>query len=163
MSDGFALFATDIGACAVAWNALGLTGVWLPEVSAGRLRSKIARRWPRTPEETPPLPVAQAIVRITRLIGGERADLLEVRLDASRLSAFDRGVYAEARRIAPGRVVTYAMLADRVAAAPRRARSVKRSAAIPFRSSCLAIASSPPTANLAAFRHRAASRRSGVC
>jgi methylated-DNA-[protein]-cysteine S-methyltransferase len=113
-SDGYTLFATDIGDCAVAWNARGLTGVWLPEVSAGRLRSRIARRRPPIPEERPPVAVAEAIARITRLIGGERGDLLEVRLDESRLSAFDRSVYAEARQIAPGRVVTYAVLADRV-------------------------------------------------
>jgi methylated-DNA-[protein]-cysteine S-methyltransferase len=113
-SCGFTLFATDIGDCAVAWNALGLTGVWLPEASAGRLRLRIARRRPRIPEKAPPASVAEAIVRITRLVGGERADLLEVRLDESRLSAFDRSVYAEARRIAPGRVITYAELAKRV-------------------------------------------------
>jgi methylated-DNA-[protein]-cysteine S-methyltransferase len=113
-SSGFALFATDIGDCAVAWNALGLTGVWLPETEAGRLRSRIARRRPQILEKTPPVAVAEAIVRITRLIGGERADLLEVRLDESRLNSFDRSVYAEARCIAPGRVVTYAALAERV-------------------------------------------------
>nr|MDQ2735901.1 cysteine methyltransferase [Pseudomonadota bacterium] len=105
-SAGFALFATGLGHCAVAWNDVGLTGVWLPDVSTARLRSRLLRRLPKLSEEAPPSTVAIAIAAIQRLLDGERVDLLHIGLDDSPLSAFDRSVYAAARAIAPGRVIT---------------------------------------------------------
>jgi len=116
-ADGFALFTTDIGDCAVAWNEFGLTGVWLPEANVERLRSRLARRLAQVPEAAPPVDVAAAMRAMVCLIGGERNDLLDVRIDDSRLSAFDRSVYAAARGIAAGRVVTYAALAEHVGGA----------------------------------------------
>ena len=111
---GLALFTTAIGDCAVAWNAIGLTRVWLPESSTAGLRSRLMRRQAPLRETTPPRTVADAIVAMTRLLAGERIDLRGIRLDDSPLDAFDRSVYTAARAIAPGRVVTYAMLAERV-------------------------------------------------
>ena len=40
----YALFATAIGECALAWSDVGLTGVWLPEARPGALRRKLAHR-----------------------------------------------------------------------------------------------------------------------
>ncbi len=111
---GFTLFATAVGDCAVAWNSVGLTGVWLPEATVARLRARIARRFPRLHEAAAPTGVAEAISAIQRLLEGERIDLGDVRIDASQLDVFDRQVYAAARTIAPGRVLTYAALAQRV-------------------------------------------------
>jgi methylated-DNA-[protein]-cysteine S-methyltransferase len=116
-ANGFTLFTTDIGDCAVAWNGFGLTGVWLPEASAERLRSRLVRRLAQVPEAAPPVDVAAAVRAMVCLIGGERIDLLDVRIDDSRLSSFDRSVYAAARGVAPGRVVTYAALAECVGGA----------------------------------------------
>ena len=48
------------------------------------------------------------------MLRGERTDLGAIRIDDSRLDPFDRRVYAAARAIAPGRVVSYAELAARV-------------------------------------------------
>ena len=127
-ADGFALFATALGDCAVTWNELGLSGVWLPDTSAGRLRSRLARRSPQVLEAAPPAPVAAAIAAMTRLLGGERIDLLDIRIDDSGLDAFDRHVYAAARGIAPGYAVTYAALAARVGGAAS-ARAVGQSLA----------------------------------
>ena len=111
---GFALFDTAVGDCAVSWNPFGLTGVWLPDTSSDRLRARLRRRHPRSQEVVPHGAVAAAVAAMTRLLLGERLDLLEVQLDESSLGPFDRSVYAAARAIAPGRVVTYAMLAARV-------------------------------------------------
>ncbi|MEO8922473.1 MAG: methylated-DNA--[protein]-cysteine S-methyltransferase [Caldimonas sp.] len=120
-SAGLTLFATALGHCAVAWNDVGLTGVWLPDVSAARLRSRLLRRLPTLSEEAPPSTVAAAIASMQRLLDGERVDLLDIGLDESPLSTFDRSVYAAARAIAPGRVITYATLAAQVGgvASPR--------------------------------------------
>ena len=110
----FSVFATAIGDCALAWNDVGVFAVLLPEASATRLRARIARRYPQAIEAAPEGSVAAAVAAITALLRGERTDLGPIRLDDSRLDPFDRRVYAAARTIAPGRVVSYAELAARV-------------------------------------------------
>ena len=47
----FSVFATAIGDCALAWNDAGVFAVWLPEASAARLRSRIAKRYPQAIED----------------------------------------------------------------------------------------------------------------
>ena len=48
------------------------------------------------------------------MLDGERTDLGFIRIDDSRIDPFDRRVYAAARTIPAGRVVSYAELAARV-------------------------------------------------
>ena len=107
----YALFATALGTCAVAWNETGLTGVWLPEASAASLRRRVARRHVEASDGEPSGAVAEAVDGMTRLLAGERVDLTGVALDSSGIDAFDRRVYAVTRTIAPGRVLTYAEVA----------------------------------------------------
>lgn len=113
-SPAFTIFATAIGDCAIAWNAVGLIGVWLPEASPGRLRLRIARRHPGAAEAQPQSRSADAVAAIMALLRGERTELCAIRIDDAKLDGFDRRVYAAARTIPPGRVVTYAALAERV-------------------------------------------------
>ena len=113
-SVAFTVFATTIGDCALAWNDVGIVAAWLPEASRGRLRSRIANRFPEAAEAAPDADVAAAVAAITTLLRGERTDLGAIRIDDSRLAAFDRRVYAAARTIAAGRVLSYAELAARV-------------------------------------------------
>lgn len=122
----FTIFATAIGDCAIAWNAAGLLGVWLPEGPSARLRARIVRRHPGAAEAAPEGGSADAVAAITALLRGERVELADVRIDDSALDAFDRQVYAAARTIPPGRVVSYADLAGRVGAAAS-ARAVGQS------------------------------------
>lgn len=110
----FALFATPLGTCAVAWNEIGLTGVWLPEANAESLRRKVARRCDGARECAPSGAIAVALEAITRLLAGERVDLSDVALDSAGIDAFDRRVYAVTRTIGPGRVLTYGEVAARV-------------------------------------------------
>jgi methylated-DNA-[protein]-cysteine S-methyltransferase len=107
----FALFATAIGECALAWNDAGLTGVWLPETRPGGLKRKIERRAPTPIEATPSDEVAEVITAIQRLLAGAPVDLRAVRLDWTAVSDFARRVYAVAQQVAPGRVVTYGTIA----------------------------------------------------
>jgi methylated-DNA-[protein]-cysteine S-methyltransferase len=112
----FTLFATAIGDCALAWNDVGIVAAWLPEASPGRLRSRIANRFPDASEAAPGPDIVRAIDSITALLRGERIDLAAIRIDDAPLAAFDRRVYAAARTIAAGRVISYGELAARVGA-----------------------------------------------
>jgi methylated-DNA-[protein]-cysteine S-methyltransferase len=104
---GYALFASAIGECALAWSDAGLTGVWLPETRPGALREKVARRLAPVAETEPPVAVATSIEAITRLLAGARVDLHSVALDLAAIDAFRRRVYAVVRTIGPARVLSY--------------------------------------------------------
>ena len=85
-TSGFAFFVSAVGECAVAWNDVGLTRVWLPDDNAARLRSRVARCCPQARASAPPLAVGAAIAAMQRLLGGEHVDLLDVELDESTLN-----------------------------------------------------------------------------
>jgi methylated-DNA-[protein]-cysteine S-methyltransferase len=108
---GYALFASAVGECALAWSDVGLTGVWLPETRPGALRKKLAQRLAPIAETEPPAAVAATIEAITRLLVGERVDLDTVALDLAAIDDFRRRVYAVARTIGPGRVLSYGEVA----------------------------------------------------
>lgn len=127
MACAFTIFATAIGDCAIAWNAADrLTGVWLPEASSARLRARIAQRRPDAAETEPNRDIAATVAAISTLLCGARTDLSEIRIEDSMLEPFDRQVYVAARTIPPGRVITYAALAERIGGAAS-ARSVGQS------------------------------------
>ncbi|MDM0051708.1 methylated-DNA--[protein]-cysteine S-methyltransferase [Variovorax sp. J22R115] len=108
---GFALFATAIGACGIAWGPRGIVGVQLPESDEGATRHRMARRFPQLQEIEPPPEVHRATSAICALLDGEPLDLLEIELDLEGVSDFHRHVYAIARRIPPGRTRTYGDIA----------------------------------------------------
>lgn len=112
--ESFALFPTALGTCAIAWNGVGLTGVWLPDADAGALRRKVVRRCAGAEETVPTGAAADVVAAITRLLRGERVDLSAVALDSSGIDAFDRRVYEVTRTIAAGSVMTYGDVAARV-------------------------------------------------
>jgi methylated-DNA-[protein]-cysteine S-methyltransferase len=112
----FALFPTALGTCAIAWNEIGVTGVWLPEGNAEALRRKVARRCADGRESEPTRAIADVVEAITRLLGGERVDLTGVAVDSAGIDDFDRRVYAVTRTIPAGRVLTYGEVTARVGA-----------------------------------------------
>ena len=112
----FALFATALGACAVAWSEVGVTGVWLPEDDAERLRRRVRQRATGALETTPQDRMADVVHGLTRLLAGVHVDLRGVALDDGDVDRFDRRVYAVTREIGPGRVLTYGEVAARVGA-----------------------------------------------
>jgi methylated-DNA-[protein]-cysteine S-methyltransferase len=111
---GFCLFDTAVGACAVVWGARGIVAVQLPEADAARTRARIARRYPGAVEHEPPAAVAEAIHAMTALIAGERRDLSAIPVDLDAASDFQRAVYAVARAIPPGETMTYGEIASQV-------------------------------------------------
>ncbi|HWN49148.1 MAG TPA: methylated-DNA--[protein]-cysteine S-methyltransferase [Xanthobacteraceae bacterium] len=108
---GFTLFDTAIGRCAVVWSERGVVGALLPERDDAAMRARLGRRYPGAREAAPPDQVARAIGGIVALIAGERRDLTDIVLDLEGVPEFDRCVYAVARTIGPGATLTYGAIA----------------------------------------------------
>lgn len=120
---GFALFATAIGPCGIAWGERGVRAVQLPEASEGATRARLRRRCPGVVATAPPPAVRDATDRIAALLGGEPRDLSGVPVDDAGLPPFHRRVYEAARAIPPGATLTYGELAARLGE-PGAAREV---------------------------------------
>lgn len=119
-AQGFALFDTAVGVCAIAWNDRGVAGVSLP---GANLAATFRKRYPGAHEAEPPPPIAAAIARIKNLLDGERDDLVTIELDLEGIGTFERDVYAVARAIPPGQTKTYGEVAT-VLGTPGAARAV---------------------------------------
>jgi methylated-DNA-[protein]-cysteine S-methyltransferase len=113
-AQGFALFDTAIGRCAIAWSERGVVGVLLPERDDAAMRARLVRRYQGAREHAPPEEVARAIDGIVALIAGERRDLADIVLDLDDVPEFNRRVYAVARTIGPGATLTYGAIATQL-------------------------------------------------
>lgn len=123
-AQGFALFDTPIGTCAVAWSGRGIAGLQLPEPSPGATRARVRRRWPGTLEvDTVPAGVQRALDRVQALLSGDAVDLAVIPLDLEAAPEFHRKVYEVARTIPPGRTMTYGEIA-RSLGVPHESREV---------------------------------------
>jgi methylated-DNA-[protein]-cysteine S-methyltransferase len=113
-SEGFTLFDTAIGRCAIVWNPKGILGLKLPERNDGAMRARMRNHHPEAQEMAAPLEVEAVVEDIQRLLIGEDRDLSSVALDMSRVPDFDRRVYTETRSIRPGKTLTYGEIATRL-------------------------------------------------
>ena len=119
-AEGFALFATALGTCAVAWGERGIVRVLLPAEGAEAVRAQMSRDRPTAIEQEPPAVVAGAVVRIRALLDGAqdddgaRDDLTDIPLDWRGVSDFHHRVYDIARTIEPGTTLTYGEVAHRL-------------------------------------------------
>ena len=120
---GYALFDTAIGRCALVWRGGRIVGTALPETSDDRVRAGLARRFPDAGESDPPPFAADAIARVTSLLGGGGTDLADVALDFADAPDFDRSVWQAARRIPCGEVRSYGEIAREIGA-PQAAQAV---------------------------------------
>ncbi len=110
----FALFDTRIGLCAIAWGPRGINGTQLPMGGEQKIRTRISQRHTDATEAEPTREVRQAIDRMTKLLAGEPDDLTDIELDLDGVPEFNRGVYAIARAIPPGKTVTYGDIAKQL-------------------------------------------------
>ena len=112
---GHALFDTAIGVCGIAWGPLGVQAVQLSEADPQRTRERLLKGLPSQPplpEIEPPAPVRAAIEGVQAVLEGRsRSDLREIALDMSRLTPFQREVYALVRAIPSGQTRTYGEVA----------------------------------------------------
>jgi methylated-DNA-[protein]-cysteine S-methyltransferase len=122
-AQGFALFDTAIGACAVAWRTRRIVGLQLPEASEDGTRTRMLARFPQAQQTQPPPHVQRVIDAIAALLRGQPRDLSGVALDMDDVPAFHRRVYEEARRIPAGMTLCYGELAFRLGR-PGAARAV---------------------------------------
>jgi methylated-DNA-[protein]-cysteine S-methyltransferase len=120
---GFTLFDTAIGRCGIAWGAMGLVGLQLPEADDRAGAARMRRRFPALALSEPPAWVAAAMARIAAFLAGKPDDLADLPLDFGATGAFERAVYAAARAIPAGTTITYGTLASRVGD-PGQARAV---------------------------------------
>ena len=111
---GFCLFDTAIGACGIAWTEDAIAAVQLPEASEEGTKHRLRRYTGVLPEGVPPPFVQQAIARIRQLLAGAKDDLGDLPLALEGVPPFHQRVYALARAIPPGEVVTYGELARRL-------------------------------------------------
>jgi len=114
MDQSFALFETAIGTCGIIWSARGVCGVQLPEKDAAATRARVHRRHPAATEAAPTPEVRYAIDGVIALLAGEKRDLTDIAIDDEGQTEFNRRVYAVARKIPPGAVMTYGEIAERL-------------------------------------------------
>lgn len=125
MKQGFTLFETAIGTCAIAWGERGIVAAHLPEPDTTAMRARMHQRFPAEAESEPTTEARHAIGGIVALMQGEPRDLLEVALDMEGLPDFNRRVYDVARAIPPGQTLTYGEVAAKLGS-PGSARAVGR-------------------------------------
>ncbi|WAL64779.1 methylated-DNA--[protein]-cysteine S-methyltransferase [Amycolatopsis cynarae] len=117
-AQGFAVFATAIGHCGIAWNDRGVVSVRLPEGGAARTRARLRARFPGAAEasaaQPPPAPIRQGIDDIVALLRGEPRDLADLPVDLEGVPEFHLRVYELARTIPPGSTLTYGEVATRL-------------------------------------------------
>ena len=115
MSDqGFTVFDTALGPCAIAWSARGIVGVQFPEGDTAKTRARMQRRFPAAQDQEPPPHIARVIVDIIALMQGERRDFDYVALDLDNAPEFYRKVWDIARMIPHGQTLTYGEIAIRL-------------------------------------------------
>lgn len=110
----FTLFDTAIGGCGIAWGPRGINGVQLPMGSPAKTLARIRQRYGEIEEVAPTVEVQNAIDRIVCLLSGKRDDLADIVLDLDGVPEFNRSVYDIARRIPPGKTMTYGDIARRL-------------------------------------------------
>jgi methylated-DNA-[protein]-cysteine S-methyltransferase len=110
----FTLFDTPIGICGVEWGPRGINGVQLPMGDENKTRARIRQRHGDIAETEPTAKVQAAIRAIVELLSGKPNDLSDIALDLDGVPEFNRGVYAIARTIPPGKTMTYGDIAKRL-------------------------------------------------
>jgi methylated-DNA-[protein]-cysteine S-methyltransferase len=107
---GFALFATALGECGMAWGAQAITGVQLPHPRREDTLATLQARFPDCQEAVPPAWVAAVMADVVALLRGDaeaHARLALVPLDMDQAPPFHQEVWQAARRIPLGETLTY--------------------------------------------------------
>ncbi len=120
------LFETQLGTCGLAFTSKGICDIELPQDDDERLAERLLRHG--DPAAELPSSVAEAASRIQRHLDGRADSFAGVKLDLAGCPPFARKAYAAARRVKPGRTISYADLATR-GGSPGGARAAGRAMA----------------------------------
>ena len=131
MGRGYSIFDTAIGRCGIAWGALGVVGVQLPETRELETRKRLFQLYPDAREMRPHEEIEVAIEGIAAILHGGDFDLAGVTLDMTDIPAFNQRVYQYARTIPRGETRTYEEVAGHLRASGAVYSVAQRSAAIP--------------------------------
>jgi methylated-DNA-[protein]-cysteine S-methyltransferase len=122
---GWTTFDSVLGRCGVTWGPGGITGTSLPG-EPGAVESYLAERHPDVQPGAPPQPVADAILRMQRVLAGTSTDdLADIELDLTGISDFANQVYRRTRAVPPGSTTTYGAIAAEMGG-PTVSRAVGR-------------------------------------
>lgn len=117
----FALFATTIGACGIAWEGDAVIATHLPERTEAGTAARLLARTPAlaanaraTPAAAQPRSIRRAIADMTVLLEGAPADLRSISCDLTTVEPFAQRVYGIARDIPPGTTCSYGEIAERL-------------------------------------------------
>ncbi|TWG96894.1 methylated-DNA-[protein]-cysteine S-methyltransferase [Mesorhizobium sp. J18] len=112
----YMLVDTAIGPIGIAWNAVGLVRVQLPERDAEKTEKALTARLGhviRHDEATSPLPpmIASLVGLLRRYAEGEAVDFSAVPVDFDGVDPFRKAIYRTARKLGFGETTTYGALA----------------------------------------------------
>jgi methylated-DNA-[protein]-cysteine S-methyltransferase len=113
---GYTIFDTAIGRCGIAWGALGVVGVQLPETRELETRKRLFQFYPDAREMRPHEEIETAIDGIAAILHGGDFDLSGVALDMTGIPVFNQRVYQFARTIPRGETRTYEEVAGHLRA-----------------------------------------------
>lgn len=119
----YAMFNTELGRCAMAWNSHGIRCILLPGATPLETQKRMVELCPDAAPATAPSEVQAAMDDIGSLLRGQPRNLSHIALDMSRITPFFRRVYEVARKVPPGSTVTYGDIAERLGS-PGAARAV---------------------------------------
>jgi methylated-DNA-[protein]-cysteine S-methyltransferase len=108
----------------MAWQGEMLVGMQLPEdAGEAQTRARMVRRFPQLAECPMPPQVAAWAARVAAQLQGAHDNLCDVPLALDTVPPFNARVYALARRIPPGKTMTYGEMAAELGV-PGAARAV---------------------------------------
>lgn len=110
---GFALFATPLGDCGIAWRQDRVVATSLPGESAASTGRRLAASTGATRGEPPPA-IRRAIAAMTALLEGAGTDLTSIACDLDGIDPFAARVYAATRAIPAGETSTYGAIAEQL-------------------------------------------------
>ena len=110
----FTIFDTAIGRCGIVWGERGIVSVQLPMGDEKKTRARLQQRHDDLIETAPPAKLQAAIAGIVELLDGKPNDLTDIVLDLDGVPEFNRGVYDIARKIPPGKTMTYGDIAKKL-------------------------------------------------
>ncbi len=123
-ADGYAVFRTDAGFCAIAWNDRGIARFQLPLAHADAAEKLLLRRQPHARSCPPGPEVEKLIGMIQRYFAGAAVDFSKVPVDLHGQDEFFTRIYAAVRQLGWGKTTTYGALAKELGAGPEAARDV---------------------------------------